>query len=118
MELPKSQKKVARELIQLGLQRQCRSFMKKTVKFVNDSKKIKENPHEHYLDLFKMIMTFDKYIAMRYDGLTGSYYYDTVFCLFRDGVLTEKDIKRFDVEIQKKLLAAKAEWISICKERK
>jgi len=118
MELTKSQKKITRELIQLGLQRQCRSFMKKTAKFVNDTKKIKENPHEHYLDLFKMIMTFNKYIASRYDYLTGSYYYDTVFYLFRDGVLTEKDIKRFDVEIQKELLADKAYWVSIYKERK
>jgi hypothetical protein len=104
IELSKSQKKIARELIRLGLQRECKSFMNKTAKFINGSKKRKENPHEHYLDLFEKVISFDKHIAARYDGLTGSRYFETVLWLFRDGVLTEKDIERFDVELQKEFL--------------
>jgi len=100
-ELPKSQKKIAWELIRLGLRRECKSFMNKTAKFINDPKKKKEDPHKHYLDLFEKVRSFDKHIAARYDGLTGSHYFETVLWLFRDGTLKEKDIKRFNDELQK-----------------
>ena len=107
LELSKSQKKIARELIQLGLHRECKSFTKEIAEFTNSLEWELENPHELYLKLYKKVTSFDKRIARRYDNVTGSHYFTTVFGLFQDGVLTTEDIARFDIEIQNELLRIK-----------
>jgi hypothetical protein len=53
MELSKSQKKIARELIQLGLQRECKSFTDRITKFTNSAEWKSGDPHELYLKLYK-----------------------------------------------------------------
>ncbi|MDR1369493.1 MAG: hypothetical protein LBJ72_05110 [Dysgonamonadaceae bacterium] len=107
IELSKSQKKIARELIQLGLQRECKSFTDKITKLTNSLEWKTGDPHELYLKLYKKVTSFDKQIAKRYDGLTGSYYFLTILGLFYDGVLTLEDISRFDIEVQNKLIGMK-----------
>jgi hypothetical protein len=107
IELSKSQKKIARELINLGLHRECQAFIEKVAKFTNSSEWKTGDPHELYLKLYKKVTSFDKQIARRYDNLTGSRYFITVFGLFQDGVLTTEDITRFDVEVQNDLLRMK-----------
>ena len=107
IELPKSQKKIARELIQLGLQRECKSFTTEIAKLTGSSEWEAGDPHELYLELYKKVSSFNKHIAHRYDGLTGSRYFSTVFALFYDEVLTMEDITRFDIEVQNELLRMK-----------
>jgi hypothetical protein len=46
IELSKSQKKIARDLIQLGLHRECKSFTKEITELTNSLEWEKENPHE------------------------------------------------------------------------
>lgn len=94
---------MARELIQLGLQRECKSFTNEIAKLVRSAEWETEDPHELYLKLYKKIKPFDKHIALRYDGVTGSHYFNTVFRLFYDNIITEDDIAGFDSEIQNKL---------------
>ncbi|GHU98757.1 hypothetical protein FACS1894159_01730 [Bacteroidia bacterium] len=103
IELSKSQKKIARELIQLGLQHECKSFTDTIAEFVNSSEWETGDPHELYLKLYKKVTSFDKQIARRYDALSGSHYFITIFELFHDGILTTEDITRFDVEVQNEL---------------
>jgi len=100
IELTKNQKKVARQLIDIGLHRECKSFTEKIAKFTRSPEWETANPHELYLKLYKKVVVFDKHIADRYDGLSGSRYFITVLGLFRDGVLTIEDIELFDAEIQ------------------
>ena len=107
IELSKSQKKIARELIDLGLQRECKAFTDKITKFVNSPEWETGNPHENYLKLYKKITSFDKQIAKRYDNITGSHYFITVWGLFYDEILTIEDIARFDSEVQNELLKLK-----------
>ena len=107
IELSKNQKKIARELIQLGLQRECKSFTTQIEKFTNSQEWKTRDPHELYIKLYKEVTSFDKHIAQQYNNLTGSRYFDTVFNLFWQDVLTTDDIARFDVEIQNKLLGIK-----------
>ena len=107
IELSKSQKKVARELIQLGLHRECKSFTDKITKFTNGSEWKTGDPHELYLKLYKKVTSFDKHIAKRYNDITGSHYLMAVFGLFQDEVLTPEDIARFDKEVQNELLGLK-----------
>jgi len=107
IELTKSQKKVARELIDLGLQHECKSFTDKITKFTNSAEWKTGDSHELYIKLYKKVTSFDKHIAKRYDGLTGSRYLMTVYGLFYDEVLTSEDIARFDIEVQNELLRMK-----------
>jgi len=107
IELTKTQKKVARELIDLGLQRECKSFTDKITKFTNSAEWKTGDSHELYIKLYKKVTSFDEHIAKRYDGLTGSHYFMAVFGLFQDEVLTPEDIARFDMEVQNELLGLK-----------
>jgi len=107
IELTKTQKKVARELIDLGLQRECKAFMDKITKITNSPEWKTGNPHEQYLKLYKKVTSFDKHIGKRYNDLTGSYYLMAVFGLFQDEVLTPEDIARFDKEVRNELLGMK-----------
>jgi hypothetical protein len=61
------------------------------------------DPHKLYLQLYKKVTAFDKHIARRYDGFGGSRYFQTVYNLFYDKVLTTDDIARFDDEVQTKI---------------
>ena len=110
IELTKSQKKISRELIALGLQRECQSFKNEVEQFTSSSEWKTGNPQELYHKLYNMVTTFDKHIAKRYDDLRGSRYFITVFNLFYNEILTLEDIARFDVEIQNKLVNIKDSW--------
>lgn len=102
IELTKPQKKIARKLINLGLQRECAKFMQSTKDFMNKNASA-EDAHDAYLNLYKRIDNFDEHIARRYDGISGGQYYITVYSLYFDGVLRDKDIREFDDEIYNKL---------------
>ena len=98
IELTKSQKKTARKLINLGLQRECAKFMQSTKDFMNKNASA-EDAHDAYLKLYDKVYQFDKHIARRYDGMSGGRYYITVCYLYYDGVLTDEDIREFDDEL-------------------
>ena len=84
IELTKSQKKTARKLINLGLQRECAKFMQSTKDFMNKNASA-EDAH----------------------GMSGGRYYITVCYLYYDGVLTDEDIREFDDELYNSLKEAK-----------
>ena len=108
IDLTKTQKKVARELIDLGLQRECKSFTDRITKFTNSPEWKTGNSHELYLKLYKEVTSFDKHIGKRYNDLTGSSYFITVLGLFYDEVLKPEDIARFDMDVQNELLRMKS----------
>jgi len=108
IELSKNQKKIARELIQLGLQRECKSFTTQIEKFTNSQEWKTSDPHELYIKLYKKVTSFDKHIEQQYDNLSGSRYFVTVSNLFWQGVLTTDDIARFDIDVQNELFRIKS----------
>jgi hypothetical protein len=108
IELTKSQKKIARELIDLGLQRECKVFTDKIKKFTNSSEWETGNPQDNYQKLYKQITSFDKHLGKRYDYMSGSHYFMIVWGLFYDDVLTTDDISLFDSEVQNELLRLKS----------
>lgn len=72
MEFSKSDKKTIRALIHKGMMLEFERGMKKAETIINDWKKGEGNPQEAYHKLFGHLMTFDKGIAHRYDGLSNS----------------------------------------------
>lgn len=101
MELNKEQKKIARRLIDIALERECAVFnlrMKTLVGHHLNTKLAKPN-HQRYLDIYKLTNEFDKHIADRYDGMSGSRYFMTVVNLYCDGVLKDEDLIEFDDEV-------------------
>lgn len=109
IELSKSQKKIARELIDKSLQKECAQFLEKIEISITEYWKGK-NPHESYLNLYRKVESFDKHIARRYDGLRGSNYYIALVGLFVDKILTQEDLNRFDEDLKQRLLNTAKLW--------
>lgn len=103
IELTKPQKKIARQLISLALQRECEDFLNSTRNFLREAESNGEDAHANYLSLFKKVNDFDRHIARYYDGMSGSRYLITVLNRYCAGTLTDKDIALFDEDMQKYL---------------
>ena len=110
-ELNKEQKKIARRLIDIGLERECAVFnlRMKTLAGHHLNTRLAKPNHQRYLDIYKLTNEFDKHIADRYDGLTGSRYFMTVVNLYCDGVLKDEDIIEFDEDVFMQIRAI-ADW--------
>jgi hypothetical protein len=106
-ELSKSQKKIARQLIDKGLQTECGECLKNVETFLDGRKTSLLSNYETYMKLYQIIEKFDKHLARRYDGLTGSRYFTTVLDLYRDDVITDEDLEAFDEEVRNRLIALK-----------
>ena len=102
--LSKNQKKIAKELIDSSLQKECAQFLDKIEQFV--SNRNNKRPHEAYLELYKKVKSFDKHIAERYDDIKGESYFIVILGLFIDKTLTMEDLSHFDEVIQEKILNA------------
>lgn len=87
-ELTKSEKRKCRELIQLGLNRECAKFVEQ---IRNLSQTTSEDPHAQYIAIYRKTRTFDKHVAWRYDDMRGSKYLPTVASLLADKVIREDE---------------------------
>ena len=91
--LTKADKRKCRELIHVGLERECEKYVKEMQKLASkpipqaelnepyreESGFSIEGPwHKRYIALYKKTASFDKHIAQRYDGMTGGclFFYD------------------------------------------
>ena len=99
MELSKQDKKVAREVIEIGLQRDFEYGLGKTEELLLNWRKGVSNK-ETYHAVYKHIRSFDKHIALRYDNITGSRYLITITGQLLDEVLHDEDLVNFSEEVQ------------------
>lgn len=114
-ELTKSDKRLCRELIHVGLERECKKFVEEMQKVV--SKQIPltelnapyreengvavEGPwHKQYIKIFRKVRSFDKHVARRYDGMTGGHYLDAVLALYCDDLVTNDEISGFSEKVK------------------
>ena len=94
-ELTKSEKRKCRELIQLGLNRECAKFVEQ---IRNLSQTTSEDPHAQYIAIYRKTRTFDKRGGWREAGMRGSKYMPTVASLLADKVRREDEIVGFSDE--------------------
>ena len=110
MELSKRDKKVAREVIEKGLQIEFANGLKEAENVIANWEKNPQENRKAYHLLFKTIHDFNKHIANRYDRMTGSSYFYIVVGQFADKIITEEDLKDFSSEVYEKIVATKNLW--------
>lgn len=100
MNLSKSDKKVARELIEMGLVNEFEGGLSEFAGIIADWQSGKISTKDSYYGLFKSVAEFDKHIGMRYDRMTGSNYFWIVLQLFVDKKIPESEMERFSPDVQ------------------
>jgi hypothetical protein len=93
MDLSKHDKKIAREIIEKGLQKDFAKALNKAYAIINDWKNKKYDNRDAYHKLFKQIDKSDSLIARRYDNMSGSKYLFIIAGQFIDGIIEEDDLK-------------------------
>ena len=113
--LSKSQKKVARTLIDLALERECAKLIRKVSKLTSKPLDDVEKPnHARYIELFNAIDSFDRLpSAYRYDGITGGHYFETISYLYAEGSLKEDDLEICDDEMKNEVIRVRSVCDSI-----
>ena len=111
-ELSKSEKKLARLLIDKGVDAEFKNALEQAAVIITQWQKGSIDNRTAYHQLFKTIKEQDKRIANRYDGLTGSGYLSAVAGIYIDGQITEADIKDFSEEAK----AFLNNWLRLSKE--
>ena len=107
MELSKKDKKVAREIIDKGLQREFEDGLNKADSILQSWKtEVKDNKDTYY-QLYEHIKNFDKHIAGRYDGIRGSSYLLTITGQMIDNVIHDEDLIDFSEEVRLYLMRTK-----------
>jgi len=97
-EFSKSEKKLARLLIDKGVDAEFKTALEQAEVIISQWHKGSIDNRTAYHQLFKKIKEQDKRIANRYDGLTGSGYLSAVAGIYIDGQITEADIEDFSEE--------------------
>ena len=124
--LTKADKRKCRELIHVGLERECEKYVKEMQKLVNTPIPLAElnepyreengfsveGPwHKRYIALYKKTASFDKHIAQRYDGMTGGHYLDDVLSLYCEGIISDDEIAPLSDEPRNFLLIYKKHFM-------
>ncbi|MFM9839437.1 MAG: hypothetical protein ACKVOQ_14305 [Cyclobacteriaceae bacterium] len=100
MDLSKKDKKIARQIIEKGLQQEFANGLNSFDSILNHWKEQKKDNRDSYHLLYKSLTDFDKHIARRYDRMTGSSYLFIIAGQLSDSVITEHDIMELSQEAQ------------------
>lgn len=103
MELSQADKKVAREVIEKGLQNECRLNLEKFSRVLKEWEANPVDNRETYYKLYKKVIKFDKHLAHRYDEMTDSKYLLIVAAQLVDGVITKEDLEPFSKAVKLKI---------------
>lgn len=103
LQLSKSQKKIARQIIETGLQREYEAGIKKLDKIISGWKRKETNNRDAYMKLYKSLTNHDKHIARRYNRMTGSWYLHIIAAQLADKVITVEELNDFPEDIRQKI---------------
>lgn len=103
MNLSKKDKKIARMLIDKGLQKEFENGLNEFYEILHNWKSSNSETKETYYNIYQSVKEFDKHIAQRYDNLGGSNYFYTVLALLKDKIIAEADLSDFSTEIKQKI---------------
>ena len=101
MELTKSEKRIARELVSKSVDEECRQFMEKAEALVG-RRRDDQAPKERFWELHDMFREFARHLTQKYDSIPGSYDLK-IMRLYMEKRISKEDVERFAPETQ--------EWI-------
>jgi hypothetical protein len=107
MELTKSDKKIARILMDKGIQKELEICNASILAILTDWKNKEKEGRETYGQVYETVLKNNKYIASNYDGITGAHYFDTVLNMYSKGLVTVEDINRFSETVRQRLKSIK-----------
>lgn len=108
-ELSKGDKRLCRELINTGLERECRHFVERIQAIASEpvpdellnepyreenGQSVERVWHKRFIQLFEATDRFNYHVARRYERATASHYLDCVAVLYADKWLTDDEIAR------------------------
>lgn len=103
-QLSQKQKQDAWQLIQKTLQRECRKFLDETWRYIgmpmDDGA---DAVHQRYLGLYNRVRNFDRLIGHYYEDISSSTFYDVMTKLYKDGILTDDDLKKIDCDLRENI---------------
>lgn len=105
-ELSKSDKKAARNLIELGSAREIAQGLKEFDAIISDWKTGSEKNGEAYWALSEAVKKHNKLIQGRYGDIRGSAYLLLIIGLMADEVIFETDLAEFSNETRDYLIRA------------
>lgn len=110
IQLSKPQKKIARAIIEKGLQKEYVSGIEKLAKIIAKWRNQKTGNRETWFELYREVTEHDKNIARRYDNITGSKYLLVIMNQLMAGVIAEKDLEGLDPDIRDRLMMAARQY--------
>jgi hypothetical protein len=103
-DLSKKDKKIARTLIDKGIHIEFERGLKEFDVILQEWKNGNVETRETYRNLYKAIREFDKYIALMYDGVGGSQYFDTVVHQLASELYDVSEADAFNLEVKDEIL--------------
>jgi hypothetical protein len=104
MELSKKDKRVAREIIEAGLQKEFAKGLFDADTILTEWKNKATGNREAYHSLYQQITGFDKHIARRYDNMKGSTYLFIIAAQLIDGIIAENDLDELSPEAKQAVI--------------
>ncbi len=100
VELSKSEKKIARGIIEKGLQREFEKGIRTIDKIINDWKINKIDNRDAYHKIYRSVVNYDKHIGRRYDDIRGSTYLMIIIRQLLDKVISIDEISEFNEDVK------------------
>lgn len=100
MELSKTEKKLARTIIEKGLQTEYTAGLVKAEKIIDAWKNKSLSNREAYQSLYDHVNRYDKHIARRYDRMSGSNYLFIIAGQLYDGTISQNDLEILPENLQ------------------
>lgn len=97
-QLSKKEKKIAREIIEKGLQTEYKTGILRIKKILDNWNPGATDHRETYHKLYKTLTEYDKHIAFRYDYMSGSKYLNVIALQLADKVISIDELKGFSDE--------------------
>lgn len=93
--LSKAEKKLCRDLLEKGIQKEFEASIREIDDIINKWKNKEMENRETYVSIYHKVKDNQKEISSRYDYIKGSHYFSRVTDLYALGLISEEDIGGF-----------------------
>ncbi|SFE35560.1 hypothetical protein SAMN05518672_105381 [Chitinophaga sp. CF118] len=106
VELSKKDKRIARDVIEKGLQKEFQQGLQQFDAILQKWKNEQQDNRDIYHNLFKSVHDFDKHIARRYDNMKGSTYLLILVAQLMGNLICEEDLIELNPDVRNDIIYA------------